>query len=87
VVQRILGTSVAYSGGRHLYLVKRRSRRSAQRGYMVVPRIRTWSALSSVMPFPSLPSLNIRQSWTTKNCVENPSLQPSLQHHLRTFLF
>jgi len=36
---------------------------------------------------PCLPPLNIHQSRTIQSWVENPSLQPSLQHSLKTFCF
>jgi len=43
---------------------------------------------TSRLEFPScLPSFNFHQSRTIQRWVENPSLQPSLQHTLRTFYF
>jgi len=36
---------------------------------------------------PCLPPLNIHQSRSIQSWVANPSLQPSLQHPLRTFCF
>jgi len=59
--------------------------RSAQRGDMVVSRTRT--QLSRLECHPCLPPLNVHQSRTIQSCIENPAIQPSLRHPLRTFFW
>jgi len=49
-------------------------------------RKQNWASSRLECP-PCLPPLNIHQSRTIQSRVENPSLQPSLQHPLRTFCF